>query len=882
MAATSKGLKMIRLFLVTLVSLCALSVSSPSLACDGAVSICAARTVGSFALIQAGRPATIFVDASADSAVHHVAKSFAKDLERVSGKPVDRFADVRDAKGAVVVIGVLGQSSVVDELVRAGKINVRDIAGQWEAYTQVVVERPFPHIARALVIVGADRRGAVFGTYDIAEKMGVSPWYWFADVPVAKRTNVFITAGFRHDAPKVKYRGIFINDEAPALTEWAAKQFGGANSKMYAHVFELLLRLKGNYLWPAMWPPRAFNDDDPQNMVLADAMGVVMGTSHHEPLTRAHDEWHRNTDKGVTGGKWDYATNAVNLRSFWRGGMERMVSKGNGQSYEAVVTVGMRGDGDEAMSEDTATQLLETIVTDQRSIIQEVTQKPASETPQIWALYKEVQDYYDHGLKVPDDVTLLFADDNWGQIRRLPTADLNRKGGFGVYYHFDYVGGPRNYKWLNTNQIEKTWQQMDLAYARGAKTMSIVNVGDIKPMEFPISFFLKQAWDPESMTPAQLRQYPEEWARTTFGPLKARAIGDLMTRYSKFAARRKPELIDANSFPLGGLKGDQLDGGEFGKMVSEWRSLERDMRKVKAVLHSNQHSAYLQLIEHPIAALSNLYQMYYAVAWNQQLAASGDTRANTFADQAEAAFRRDSALTDTYHRTNGGKWDGMMAQTHIGYTNWQQPPTQVMPEVKRIPTGAAVKPIVFRSDLSGSKADASLAHVVAIEAPHYSRVIHGAGLVWTTIPDLGRTLGSVIALPQGRAATTQQDAVRLEYDVTVTQAGDLTVRLYLAPTLDTTGKGMLQIGVSIDNGAMQTVTDKLLPAPNAATLQEQKDWNRAVEDNARVVQATFVDVAAGKHTIKIWRLDDNVILQKVVASTGVVPVRYLGPQASKP
>ncbi len=827
--------------------------------------------------MQAGRPAPIYVEPSADSAVQHVAKSFATDLEHVGGKATARVTDIRSATGEVIIIGVLGQGGMVDELVRAGKIDVKGMAGTWEAFKQTVVEHPTPQVSRALVIVGADRRGAVFGTYDIAEKMGVSPWHWFADVPVAKRSNVYVTAGSNQDAPKVKYRGIFINDEAPALTEWAAKQFGGANSKMYAHVFELLLRLKGNYLWPAMWPPRAFNDDDPQNMVLADSMGIVMGTSHHEPLTRAHDEWHRNTDKGVTGGKWNYNTNAANLRSFWRGGIERMMSKGNGQAYDAVVTIGMRGDGDEAMAEETATQLLETIVADQRTIIQDVTKKPAHETPQIWALYKEVQDYYDHGLKVPDDVTLLFADDNWGQIRRLPTIDVNRKGGFGVYYHFDYVGGPRNYKWLNTNQIEKTWQQMDLAYARGAKTMSIVNVGDIKPMEFPISFFLKQAWNPEAMTPAQLQQYPENWARDTFGPTQARAIGDLMTRYSKYAARRKPELIDASSFPIGSAQGDVLDGGEFGMMVAEWKALERDMVKVKAALRKDQHSAYLQLIEHPIAAMSNLYHMYFAVALNQQLAASGDARANTFADHAEAAFRRDSALTDTYHRDNGGKWDGMMLQTHIGYTMWQQPDKQIMPTVKRVQSGTLAKPIAFLAVSAGKKSAPPPANVISIEAPNYNRAVNGAGLEWKTISNLGRTKGSVIALPQGRASTTQQDGVRLEYDTTVGVAGDLTVQLYLAPTLDTTGKGMLHMGVSIDDGPIQTVIDKLLPAPNAALLQEQKDWNRAVEDNGRVVQTVFSGVTAGKHTIKFWRMDDNVVLQKLVASTGVIPKRYLGP-----
>jgi hypothetical protein len=503
-----------------------------------------------------------------------------------------------------------------------------------------------------------------------------------------------------------------------------------------------------------------------------------------------------------------------------------------------------------------------------------VTGKPADQTPQVWALYKEVQDYYDHGMKAPEDVTLLFSDDNWGEIRRLPTSDLDRKGGYGVYYHFDYVGAPRNYKWLNTVQIEKTWQQMDLAYARGARALWIVNVGDIKPMEFPLSFFMEQAWNPEAMTLDALERYPEKWARATFGPPQAGAIADLITRYSRYAARRKPELIDADSFRLGETVGDQLDGGEFGALVAEWQDLERDMVKVKAALPKDQHAAYLQLVEHPIAAMSNLYRLYYDVAWNRRLAAAADTRANSFADRALAAFRRDQELTAIYHRANGGKWDGMMSQTHIGYTRWQQPEAQVMPDVKRVPAREAAKAIVF---VSGPVGHEEMSNVIAIEAPHYSKAVNGSGLAWRVIPNLGRTLGAVTAFPQGRAPTTQHDSVRLEYDVTVQRAGDLNVQLYLVPTLDTTGRGTLQIGISMDDRPMQTLTDKLLPSPTVITSQEQRDWTQAVKDNARVLQTTLGEARAGKHVIKIWRLDDDVVLQKLVASTGPIPSTYLGP-----
>lgn len=854
---------------VALLSL--LASGSAAHACATPAAVCAHDGEGSFALIRNGRPAAVLIDADADPAVRHVADSFAADLERVSGLAPDRLGDAAQAKGEVIVIGVLGHSPVIDRLVRAGKVAASDIAGQWEAYRQTVVDSPLPNVARALVIVGADRRGAVYGTFDLSEKIGVSPWYWFADVPVRKQSSVFVAAGSRLDQPRVRYRGFFINDEDPAFSGWAKRHFGGINAAMYRHVFELLLRLKGNYLWPAMWRPKAFNEDDPQNRVLADAMGVVMGTSHHEPMMRAHDEWHRHTEAGVTGGEWDYATNAANLRKFWQGGIERMMSKGNGQPYESVITIGMRGDGDEAMAGDTAIHSLETIVADQRRIIAAVTGRPAEQTPQVWALYKEVQDYYDRGMQVPDDVILLFADDNWGQIRRLPGATLRRRGGYGVYYHFDYVGGPRNYKWLNTIQIEKTWQQMDLAWARGARSLWIVNVGDIKPMEFPLSFFMKQAWDPEAMTLDALARYPDEWARATFGPAQSGAIAKLVTRYSQLAARRKPELVDADSFPLGAGAADSLDGGEFGAIVAEWQALERDMLHVKASVPPEQRAAYFQLVEHPIAALANLYRLYHAVAWNRRLAAADDARANVFADRAEAAFRRDQEITNAYHALNGGRWAGMMAQTHIGYTGWQQPDRQVMPQVQRLKAQAEPKAIVF-AEASGAANGA-----VAIEAPHWSRAVGGKGLAWRVIPHLGRTLGAVTALPQGRASTTQQDGVRLEYDVALSKAGELTVQLYMVPTLDVSGDAGVRIGLSLDERPMQTLTDRLVPAAGGEASQAARDWSRAVEDNARVLHATFENVAPGKHVIKIWRIDDNVVLQKVVASIGPVPPSYLGP-----
>ena len=832
-------------------------------ACDTPVSVCATGKASSLPLIRKGAPAAVYVDATADPAVRHAAEGLRGDLGRVSGGEAAKLSDLSKADGPTVIIGVLGASPVIDGLVRGGKLKVEDLAGQWEGFRQVVVERPLPNIPRALVIVGADRRGAVYGAYDLSERIGVSPWAWWADVPVARKTDVFLTAGARADHPRVRYRGFFINDEDPAFSGWAKKKFGGINADLYGHVFELMLRLKGNYLWPAMWAPKAFNDDDPRNKVLADEMGVVMGSSHHEPMTRAQDEWHRDTDKGVTGGRWDYATNGDNLRAFWRGGIERMMSKGDGTPYESLVTVGMRGDGDEPMAEGAATQLLEKVVADQRQIIAEVTGKPPEKTPQVWALYKEVLDYYDHGMRVPDDVTLLFADDNWGQIRRLPVAGkdpLDRAGGYGVYYHFDYVGAPRNYKWINTNQVAKTWQQMNLAYERGARNLWIVNVGDIKPLEYPLDFFMRMAWNPEAMTPKALEAFPRQWASETFGTELGPEIGEVMAAYGTQASRRKPELIDQDSFPIGADTGPVLDGGQFGEIVEDWRLVGK-VEAIKTRLRPDQREAYFQLVEYPVLALSNLYEMYYATAWNRRLASRNDGRANAFADQVEAAFKRDADLTARYHALNGGKWDGMMNQIHMGYVIWNDPTQQSMPSITRV--AADTPPDKLAAKVKFARSAPADPRVITIEAAKFDSAVGGKGLTWTVLSDLGQG-DAVVALPQGRPSTNVHDGVRLDYAVSVPRAGPVKVRLRLAPTLDTTGGKGIRLGVSLDDGPVQVVTAHLVPTAGSASTPEQVAWVAAVKDHAHAVEALFPDVAAGAHLVRVWRLDDNAVLEELI------------------
>jgi len=622
---------------------------------------------GRFALATTGQVAPFFVDPEALPGVVRAAKDVQADVGRVAGMAPTLSVEALPKAKSLVFIGTLGHSPLIDRLVGEGKLDVADVAGRWETFLIQVIEEPLPGVDQALVIVGSDKRGTIYGLYDLAEQIGVSPWHYWADVPVPQRPDIYVLPG-RHTLgePAVKYRGIFLNDENPALLGWVNETFGGFNHHFYEHVFELILRLKGNYLWPAMWG-KAFSDDDPLNPKLADEYGIVMGTSHHEPLMRAHVEWERYGQ-----GDWNYDTNPDTLRAFWREGMERM------GDYESLVTIGMRGDGDEPMTQGTAIALLEKIVADQRQIIEDVTGKGAAETPQIWALYKEVQDYYDQGMQVPDDVTLLFADDNWGNIRRLPEAVAERAGGYGVYYHYDYVGGPRSYRWINTNQIERVWEQMHLAYRYGADRIWIVNVGDLKPMEYPIDFFLDYAWNPERWPAERLPDFTEQWAAQQFGETHAPQIANILTAYTRYNSRRKPELLDPDTYSL-------IHYREAERIVEDYNALAKQAERIYANLPATYRDAYYQLVLFPVRASANLNELYVTVAKNRLYAEQGRAATNRLAEQARDLFAHDAELARRYHEDlAGGKWNHMMSQTHIGYTSWNNPPEDIMPALEEI------------------------------------------------------------------------------------------------------------------------------------------------------------------------------------------------------
>ena len=776
-------------------------------------------------------PATIGYVQTEHSCVQLAVTNLAKDFEQVTGV---RPALSTEATTSILV-GTVGVNPQIDAWVKQGELH--DLKGKTEKYI-------IKTIGHRLIIAGSDKRGTVYGIYELSRQIGVSPWYYWADVPVDRHAEIYVKNGEYTDGePAVRYRGLFLNDEAPCLTTWVKNTFGTnyGGHQFYEKVFELILSLKGNYLWPAMWG-WAFYADDPENLKTADAMGVMMGTSHHEPMARNHQEYARDRQGW---GAWNYATNKENLDRFFREGIERM------KNTDDIVTIGMRGDGDEAMGKGTDTKLLESIIDNQRRIIKEVTKRPAKETPQIWALYKEVQDYYDAGLRVPDDVTILLCDDNWGNVRRLPTAEeQKRKGGWGLYYHVDYVGAPRNSKWINVTPIQNMWEQLQLAYNGGIQKLWILNVGDLKPMEYPIQLFMDMAWDPSKYRVDNLLDHTRDFCAESFGDDQAFEASQLLNLVSKYNGRITAEMLDATTYTT----------EEFARVVSEYQALEARALRQFITLKPEVQDAYRQIILFPIQAMGNIYEMYYAQAMNHELAKQGNPEANCWAERCRQAFKRDSLLCLQYNKEiASGKWDGMMIQKHISYKIWNDNyPRDVCPDLVEVkaPTNGPVF-----SPRHG---------YVSIEAEHTWNRQDASAAKWTVIPYMGRTLSGIALMPY----TVKTDDAALTYRFKTDGAKTAKVHIITKSTLDFLDKGGLIYDVAIDGNHPVSInfnSDLNEKPENIYSIYYPTVASRVVEKTVEL----SIDPSKEIHTLTLHPQDPGIVFEKIVIDLGGYSPQFL-------
>ena len=819
-----------------------------------------------FTLIQNRQPTHILVSQNEIAGVMRAVNDLRNDFARVCGTAAPIV--IADNKGNVeasqryIIIGAL-ESEIIKKLQKNKLIDTNELKGKVEKYIIKDVKNPLPGVDDALVIVGSDKRGTIYGIYELSEQLGVSPWYYWADVPATQQTNLAIQRGsYTAGEPAVRYRGIFLNDEAPCLTTWVKNTFGTdfGGHAFYEKVFELLLRLRANFMWPAMWG-WAFYADDPENSKLADEMGIIMGTSHHEPMARNHQEWARHRNEK---GEWDYVKNQEVIDNFFREGVRR--SKDN----EDLITIGMRGDGDTAMGakeghddefvdNDAETiKLLEKIVKNQRDIIAKETGKPAKERQQVWALYKEVQRYYDKGLKVPDDAIILFSDDNWGDIRRLPSKEeLKHKGGFGMYYHVDYVGAPRNSKWLNVTPIQHMWDQMTLTYDYGVDKLWVLNVGDLKPMEYPIDLFLDMAWySPKKYNATSVLDHTRDFCAQQFGAEQANEAARILNLYSQYAGRVTAEMLDARTY--------NVETGEWKQVADEFMRLETEALRQFATLPDACRDAYRQIILFPVQALGNVYQMYYAHAMNQKLYREGNPEANVWADRVEAAFARDAELCRYYNKEMaGGKWDGMMIQKHIGYRSWNDNfRADTCPNVSRIENA---------NNANGSYTFTPANGCIVMDAEHYYSLQNPANAEWTVIPFMGRTRSGISIQPY----TAETDGSSITYSMQIPQGNEeVNVHVITACTLafKRSEGHRYTIGFEGEEAVEVNYNGELNEEPeNVYRVMYPTAASRVIEKTVKLKTGN----GSGNKKLVIKPLDPGMVLEKIVVDLGGYKRQFL-------
>ncbi len=624
---------------------------------------------GSFPLIQTGKPALISFDCKEPKVVELAAAALGEDINDISGnRPYIQLC--APLKEYSIIIGTLGHSGIIDSLVRTGGLDAKAIKGKWEASLIALVDRPATGCRQALVIAGSDPRGTAFGVFELSKMLGVSPWKWWADVHPERRTAIYIRKGTAvTSSPAVKYRGIFLNDEDWGLRPWAGKTFepesGNIGPKTYAKIFELLLRLKANLIWPAMHPGTApFFSMAGNNQVAAD-YAIIVGSSHAEPMLRNNvGEWDKKTM-----GDFNYRTNKANVLAYWKQRVED--SKG----IDAVYTLGMRGIHDSGMegvkTTEEAITLLDTILKDQRTLLTASLQKDSLQVPQVFIAYKEVLDIYDKGLRLPDDVTLVWPDDNYGYIQRLSNAnEQKRKGGSGIYYHASYWGRPHDYLWLGTTHPGLIRQEMIKAFNQGADRLWVLNVGDIKPLEYNIQLFMDMAYDPVPFENSRhTKRHLRTWVVQQFGTLNAAAISDVLWSYYGAAFERRPEFMGwSQTEPTTGTKrtGYQhlSNGDEAGNRIKRYEGMEQKVKSLYARAGAKQKDAFYQLVYYPVMGASLMNKKFLYLDKAYLYGKQGRISAADYAHRSMQAYRQIEAETKYYNeQLSGGKWKGMMSMT---------------------------------------------------------------------------------------------------------------------------------------------------------------------------------------------------------------------------
>ena len=889
---------------------CALLSTTACLAQSSTLVDLDSSSAASFPIVANGGAAAIYVAPQNPETVRVAAEAFASDIEKVTGvKPRILTSLAAPLPANLILVGVLGHSPEIDHLAATHKLNITEVSGKWESAVTEVVATPIPGVRRALVIAGSDRRGVAFALFTLSRQMGVSPWTWWADVPVAHHAAIYIRAGGHvQPEPSVQYRGIFLNDEDWGLRPWASKKMdptvdsgkGNVGPNTYARIFELLLRLHANSLWPAMHPGSLAFNAVPENARLADKWGIVMGSSHSEALLRNNvGEWNEAAPpKG--NGPWNYQTNAPAMNAYWE---KRLAENGK---YENFYTVGLRGVHDSGLeatgSPQVKAKLVEDAMAEQRKLIAARVNPDLAKIPQIIWLYKESLDLYRVGMKVPPDVTLGWTDDNYGYIRELPNAaEQKRAGGSGVYYHVSYWGAPHDYLWLCTTPPSLIREEMTKAYDHNARKYWILNVGDLKPAEIDIDYFMQLATDEPRMEKLTQSEFLTQWAAEQFPAVNASAIADVMTRYYNLNFIRKPEFMGFNGYndtinrtafnplawPSPPAAGQPAEPDQNHARAAEWSHLRTDEQAVAKTLPPQYASAFFELVGYPIEGSTAMNEKFLATDLTYIDAHQHDDAAlATDTARTHAAYDTIQTLTARYTSLENGKWDGIMSAAPRERHVFEMPRTATAADAdKPLPAtwgageGAGTAP---RSATAGFTERHA---TVSINAAHFARKSDGKPSSWNVLDDLGISGGSVVYGAPGLLANasptpipaTAQESPWLDYDFTTMTNGPATLALHLLPTFPIDSDHRLRYVVSID-GAAPIELDASGPdghGPNTTT------WSANVLRNSAIATIPIGTLAPGKHTLRLISRDAGVVYEHLVITSPGAPPAYPVPPETR-
>jgi hypothetical protein len=804
-----------------------------ALAFDGPL-VVETTTSDSFVLAAAGRAPTILYDPADAKVVAHAAADLAKDLAAVADAKARVATGLGSAGRQIIVVGALGKNRIIDGLVAKKKLDVGALRGSWESFLITTVDHPVAGVDRALVIVGSDRRGAAYGVYELSAAMGVSPWAWWADVAPAKKPTLAVPAGVRRfGPPSVRYRGVFINDEDWGLFPWAARTHdparGNIGPKTYARVFELLLRLKANTLWPAMHKTSAAFNSDPANARLADDYGIVMGSSHAEPMLRNNvGEWNGPA------ADFNYATNPKGVSAYWE---ERVKTNA---PYETLWTLGMRGIHDSGIvgADTPADQvaLLDRIITDQRALLRKRVEPNLKGVQQIFVPYKEVLDIYRNGLRVPEDVTLVWPDDNHGYIRQFPNqAERSRAGGAGVYYHLSYLGAPLAYLWLSTTPPALIQEEMTRAYDRGIRSVWIANVGDIKPAEIETSLFLEMAWDIDQWRGRSQRAYLDDWAGRAFGETKGEAIGTVLDDYYRLNFERRPEFLQS---PV--AQGDRPAAGAFTPAEAD-RRLKRFSALVDAAATAGKQvppilsNAYFELVDYPVRASAAANRRFFGTQRYVELIDTDPAMARSAGAVAVAADNEVKALTQRFNgEIAGGKWRYIMSEEPAD-AQWRSFRAS---RVALPAEGLVTDPGLFLAKIAATRLDTPNDVFEAEDG--------GASAGWRFVEGLGRGRGVM--------AARGPDA-RLTFTVTIPEGAPRGLEVALLPLFPDAGETRLSLEVMIDGGAPRAV--------GLSRVAGDKAWSQGVLDNMLRL-GLAENLAPGAHEVVLAAKSSGIMVDRLM------------------